>query len=84
VYCTELLIIAFHLFIYLLTTNFSNLSILCVYIIFYSTCPSIHFVGAIYAKATGNWIGAIEMITATAWCGIFYALIGGQPMVRCV
>ena len=21
------------------------------------------------------------MITATAWCGIVYALIGGQPMV---
>lgn len=41
----------------------------------------IALLGAIYAKATGNWIGAVEMITATAWCGIFYALVGGQPMV---
>lgn len=25
---------------------------------------------------------AVEMITATAWCGIVYALLGGQPIVR--
>lgn len=45
-----------------------------------STAPPEAF-GAIYAKATNNWIGAVEMITATAWCGIVYSLIGGQPMM---
>eukprot|EP00977_Amphora_coffeiformis_P024360 scaffold15622_cov150-Amphora_coffeaeformis.AAC.2 len=30
----------------------------------------------------GETYTAVEMITATAWCGIIYALIGGQPMVR--
>ena len=34
-----------------------------------------------YGKATENRIGAVEMIIATAWCGIVYALIGGQPMM---
>jgi hypothetical protein len=42
--------------------------------------PAITF-GAVYAKSTDNFIGAIEMILATAWCGIVYGLIGGQPMV---
>jgi hypothetical protein len=37
--------------------------------------------GAIYAKATKNWMGAVEMITATSWCGIVYGLLGGQPMM---
>ena len=34
-----------------------------------------------YTKLTGGWMGASEMILATAWCGIVYALIGGQPMM---
>jgi len=42
--------------------------------------PAITF-GAVYAKSTDNFIGAIEMILATAWCGIVYGLIGGQPMM---
>mmetsp|Transcript_17354 Transcript_17354/g.32388 ORF Transcript_17354/g.32388 Transcript_17354/m.32388 type:complete len:653 (+) Transcript_17354:673-2631(+) len=29
----------------------------------------------------GETYTAVEMITATAWCGIIYALIGGQPMM---
>ena len=37
--------------------------------------------GAIYGKATNNYIGTVEMIAATAWCGIAYALFGGQPMM---
>ena len=50
------------------------------FLFFACIAPAITF-GAIYAKTTGNWIGAVEMITATAWCGIFYAILGGQPMM---
>ena len=42
--------------------------------------PTITF-GTVYAKATNNYIGAVELLLATAWCGIFYALVSGQPMV---
>lgn len=38
--------------------------------------------GAVYGKNTNDQIGAVEMLIATAWCGIVYALLGGQPMVR--
>lgn len=38
--------------------------------------------GAIYGKATNNYIGTVEMILATAWCGILYSLVGGQPMSK--
>lgn len=26
-------------------------------------------------------MGAVEMLAGTAWCGIFFALFGGQPMM---
>ena len=42
--------------------------------------PAITF-GALYDKSTHGWMGAVEMILATAWCGIVYALLGGQPMM---
>ena len=35
----------------------------------------------IMADYTGNHIGAVEMIVATAICGILYALFSGQPMI---
>ena len=50
------------------------------FLFFACISPAITF-GGIYAKATNNYIGAVEMILATAWCGIVYAFIGGQPMV---
>ena len=50
------------------------------FLFFACIAPAITF-GAIYAKATNNNIGAVEMITATAWCGIVYSLIGGQPIM---
>mmetsp|Transcript_41350 Transcript_41350/g.125152 ORF Transcript_41350/g.125152 Transcript_41350/m.125152 type:complete len:734 (-) Transcript_41350:332-2533(-) len=62
-------------------TNLNQTVVATTFFLFFACiAPAITF-GAIYAKATGNWIGAVEMITATAWCGIFYALIGGQPMM---
>ena len=42
--------------------------------------PSITF-GAVYAKRTNNHMGAVELLLATAWCGIFYSLVAGQPMM---
>eukprot|EP00591_Stephanopyxis_turris_P010321 CAMPEP_0195518758 /NCGR_PEP_ID=MMETSP0794_2-20130614/13601_1 /TAXON_ID=515487 /ORGANISM="Stephanopyxis turris, Strain CCMP 815" /LENGTH=439 /DNA_ID=CAMNT_0040647779 /DNA_START=81 /DNA_END=1397 /DNA_ORIENTATION=- len=62
-------------------TNFSQKTIPVSFFLFFACiAPAITF-GGIYAKVTHNWIGAVEMITATAWCGITYSLIGGQPMM---
>jgi len=62
-------------------TNFNQKTVAVSFFLFFACiAPAITF-GAIYEKATSNWIGAIEMILATAWGGIFYALVGGQPMV---
>ena len=62
-------------------TNFNLKTVAVSFFLFFACiAPAITF-GAIYEKATQNWIGATEMITATAWCGIVYSLIGGQPMI---
>lgn len=62
-------------------TNLNCKTLACSFFLFFACiAPAITF-GAIYAKATNNNIGAVEMITATSWCGIVYALIGGQPMM---
>jgi len=37
--------------------------------------------GAMYSKVTYNYIGTVEMLLGTAWCGVFFALIGGQPVL---
>jgi hypothetical protein len=63
------------------TSHAVQLTLILVVLELFSLTRSLLHTGAIYAKATGNWIGAVEMITATAWCGIFYALVGGQPMM---
>jgi len=59
--------------------NFKTIAV-SFFLFFAAVAPAITF-GAIYAKVTHNWIGAIEMIAATAWCGIFYALFGGMPIM---
>ena len=62
-------------------TNFNQKTVAVSFFIYFAAmAPAITF-GAVYAKSTNNYIGPVEMITATAWCGILYALIGGQPMV---
>lgn len=62
-------------------TNFNQKTIAISFFVFFACiAPAITF-GAMYAKFTHYWIGAVEMIAATAWCGILYALIGGQPMM---
>lgn len=59
-----------------------NLRTVAVSFFLYLACvaPAITF-GAIYAKLVNNWMGAMEMLVATAWTGIVYALIGGQPLM---
>jgi len=61
--------------------NFNQKTIAVSFFLFFAAiAPAITF-GAIYAKVTNNYIGAVEMIVATAWCGIFYALLGGMPIM---
>ena len=51
-----------------------------IFLFFAAVAPAITF-GAIYEKSTNSMMGAIEMLLATAWQGIVYGLVGGQPMV---
>lgn len=61
--------------------NLNGKTIACSFFLYFACIsPAVTF-GAIYGKATNNNIGAVEMIGATAWCGIVYALLGGQPMM---
>ena len=62
-------------------TNFNMKTVAVSFFLFIAViAPSITF-GAVYAKRTNNYIGASELLLSTAWCGIFYALVSGQPMV---
>eukprot|EP00567_Pseudictyota_dubia_P002080 CAMPEP_0197465106 /NCGR_PEP_ID=MMETSP1175-20131217/64369_1 /TAXON_ID=1003142 /ORGANISM="Triceratium dubium, Strain CCMP147" /LENGTH=397 /DNA_ID=CAMNT_0043001111 /DNA_START=79 /DNA_END=1269 /DNA_ORIENTATION=- len=62
-------------------TNFNFKTVgVSFFIFFAAAAPAITF-GAVYGKSTNNYIGAVEMLAATAWCGIVYGLIGGQPMM---
>lgn len=61
--------------------NFNQKTIAVAFFMFFAAvAPAITF-GAVYAKATNNYFGAVEMLLSSAWCGILYALIGGQPIV---
>ena len=37
--------------------------------------------GTMYSKITHHSIGTVEMLLGTACCGIFFALVGGQPIM---
>ena len=65
-------------------TNFNTKTIgVSLFLFIAVIAPSITF-GAVYAKRTDNHIGAVELLLATAWCGVFYSLVSGQPMVRSI
>jgi hypothetical protein len=52
--------------------------------IFFIHLPSCFFqitFGAMFSKMTHNQIGTVEMLLGTAWCGIFFAVTGGQPVM---
>ena len=50
------------------------------FMFFMPNTPAVTF-GGVYQNVTKSYFGAVEMILATAWCGIFYYLCGGQPVM---
>jgi mannitol/fructose-specific phosphotransferase system IIA component (Ntr-type) len=51
-----------------------------LFLFFACLAPAVTF-GGVMAAETGGLIGAVEMITATAVCGVIYALLAGQPLI---
>jgi len=51
-----------------------------LFLFFACVAPAVTF-GGIMGQLTGNQIGAIEMLVASAVCGIVYALFSGQPLI---
>ena len=49
------------------------------FLFFACLAPAVAF-GGVMADLTGGQIGAVEMIVATAACGVAYALFSGQPL----
>lgn len=50
-----------------------------VFLFFACLAPAIAF-GGLMSEATGGAIGVVEMLLATAACGVAYALVAGQPL----
>ena len=51
-----------------------------LFLFFACLAPTVTF-GGVMAQMTGNQIGVVEMITAASFCGVVFALLGGQPLV---
>ena len=51
-----------------------------MFLFFACLAPAVTF-GGVMAIQTGGEIGAVEMIAATAVCGVIYAIIAGQPLI---
>ena len=51
-----------------------------LFLFFACLAPAVTF-GGIMSSLTGDAIGAVEMIAATAICGVIYALFAGQPLI---
>jgi mannitol/fructose-specific phosphotransferase system IIA component (Ntr-type) len=51
-----------------------------LFLFFACLAPAVTF-GGIMGQLTGNQIGAVEMLIASAICGIVYALSSGQPLI---
>lgn len=51
-----------------------------LFLFFACLAPAIIFGGLLHDK-TGGEIGAVEMIVASAFCGVVYALFSGQPLI---
>jgi len=51
-----------------------------IFLFFACLAPAIIF-GGLMDDKTGGQIGAVEMIIATAACGLVYAIFAGQPMI---
>ena len=55
-------------------------SIRPLFLFFACLAPAIIFGGLMFSK-TGGDIGAVEMIVATAFCGLVFAVFAGQPLI---
>lgn len=51
-----------------------------MFLFFACLAPAVTF-GGIMAELTDGHIGAVEMIIASALCGVFYVLVSGQPLI---
>ena len=51
-----------------------------LFLFFACTAPAVIF-GGFMAEGTGGLIGPVEMIVATAVCGVIYSLTSGQPLI---
>lgn len=51
-----------------------------LFLFFACLAPAVTF-GGMMAIGTGGQIGAVEMIAASALCGVAYALLSGQPLI---
>ena len=51
-----------------------------LFLFFACLAPAITF-GGVMADKTGGYIGAVEMLIATAFCGTIYSLVSGQPLI---
>jgi len=51
-----------------------------LFLFFACTAPAVIF-GGFMSEGTGGLIGPVEMIVATALCGVVYSLLSGQPLI---
>ena len=51
-----------------------------LFLFFACLAPAVTF-GGVMAVQTGGQIGAVEMIAASAFCGVVFALFSGQPLI---
>ncbi|XP_077997828.1 band 3 anion transport protein-like [Glandiceps talaboti] len=51
-----------------------------VFIYFAALSPAITF-GGLLGEKTDRWMGVSEMIVGTAFCGVLFALLSGQPLL---
>jgi len=51
-----------------------------LFLFFACVAPAVTF-GGVMAELTDQQIGAVEMLVASAFCGVVYALLAGQPLI---
>jgi hypothetical protein len=50
-----------------------------MFLLFACLAPAVGF-GGLFALATNNAIGTVEMVSSTAICGLIYAMVSAQPL----
>jgi len=62
-------------------TNLNQKTVAVSFFLFFAAItPAITF-GGVSQKSTASRMGPVELILATAWTGIYYAIVGGQPII---